>query len=171
MKKRRSTVFVQPGKDVTLYVPVDTPPEVIAYLNELKQEGTFSQGIVEILTEYVHTHLQSRPSFQDPVAYSAGVAETHAPPVREGVPTADHFGLQAGWADPLHSSEAAPLSAAHTVAGVAEPALARPDHPLSAATSEPGQTGGDPVSPATQTKLNLAEIFAQAKKNSGKLLE
>lgn len=53
MKKRRSTVYVRPGKDVTLYIPSDTPQEVIDYLNRLKTEGTFSQGIVDILTAHI----------------------------------------------------------------------------------------------------------------------
>lgn len=53
MKKRRSTVYVRSGKDVTLYIPSDTPPEVIDYLNQLKMEGIFSQGIMDILTRYV----------------------------------------------------------------------------------------------------------------------
>lgn len=45
--------MVTAGKDVTLYIPTDTPPEVIAYLNQLKAEGFFSQGIMEILTEHI----------------------------------------------------------------------------------------------------------------------
>lgn len=53
MKKRRSTVYVRSGKDVTLYIPSDTPPEVIDYLNQLKMDGYFSQGIIDILTKYV----------------------------------------------------------------------------------------------------------------------
>ncbi|RIX52085.1 hypothetical protein D3P08_13990 [Paenibacillus nanensis] len=53
MKKRRQMVMVTPGKDVTLYIPTDTPPEVIAYLNRLKAEGFFSQGIMEILTLHI----------------------------------------------------------------------------------------------------------------------
>lgn len=53
MKKRRSTVLVSPGKDVTLYIPTETPPEVIAYMNQLKAEGMFSHGIMEILTRHI----------------------------------------------------------------------------------------------------------------------
>lgn len=53
MKKRRSTVLVSPGKDVTLYIPTDTPPEVIAYMNQLKTEGMFSQGIMDILIKHI----------------------------------------------------------------------------------------------------------------------
>ncbi|WDL95105.1 hypothetical protein [Alicyclobacillus sp. ALC3] len=53
MRKRRSTVYVRPGKDVTLYVPSDTPPEVCAYLNQLKADGVFSQGVMEILTQHI----------------------------------------------------------------------------------------------------------------------
>ncbi|TVY10743.1 hypothetical protein [Paenibacillus cremeus] len=53
MKKRRSTVLVSPGKDVTLYIPTDTPPEVIEYMNRLKAEGIFSQGIMDILIQHI----------------------------------------------------------------------------------------------------------------------
>ncbi|MGO4372336.1 hypothetical protein [Paenibacillus sp. 2TAB19] len=53
MKKRRSMVMVAPGKDVTLYIPTDTPPEVIRYLNRLKAEGIFSQGIMDILIGHI----------------------------------------------------------------------------------------------------------------------
>lgn len=53
MSKRRSTVYVRPGKDVTLYIPSDTPPQVIEYLNRLKMEGAFSQGIMDILTRHI----------------------------------------------------------------------------------------------------------------------
>ncbi len=53
MRKRRSTVYVRPGKDVTLYVPSDTPLEVCAYLNQLKADGVFSQGVMEILTNHI----------------------------------------------------------------------------------------------------------------------
>ncbi|MCR2807378.1 hypothetical protein [Paenibacillus soyae] len=53
MKKRRQMVMVAPGKDVTLYIPSDTPPEVIRYLNRLKAEGVFSQGIMDILNEHI----------------------------------------------------------------------------------------------------------------------
>jgi hypothetical protein len=45
--------LVSPGKDVTLYIPSDTPPQVINYMNRLKAEGIFSQGIMDILTKYV----------------------------------------------------------------------------------------------------------------------
>ena len=53
MRKRRRTVYVSPGKDVTLYVPADTPSVVIDYLNRLKDEGQFSQGVMDILIHHV----------------------------------------------------------------------------------------------------------------------
>jgi hypothetical protein len=71
LRKRRSTVFVRPGKDVTLYVPTDTPPEVIDYLNRLKAEGMFSHGVMEIVTNYV---LQSKPA-ASAVDYSDSLAD------------------------------------------------------------------------------------------------
>lgn len=46
-------VPVSPGKDVTLYIPADTPPEVIRYLNRLKAEGIFSQGVMDILIRHI----------------------------------------------------------------------------------------------------------------------
>jgi hypothetical protein len=49
-------VTVVPGKDVTVYIPADTPPEVITYLNRLKAEGNFSQGIMEILISHIVQH-------------------------------------------------------------------------------------------------------------------
>ncbi|NRF90148.1 hypothetical protein HQN89_03745 [Paenibacillus frigoriresistens] len=61
MKKRRSTVYVRSGKDVTVYIPSDTPPEVIDYLNQLKTEGIFSQGIMDILTRYVREEQSNKP--------------------------------------------------------------------------------------------------------------
>ncbi|OAS16703.1 hypothetical protein A8708_07500 [Paenibacillus oryzisoli] len=45
--------MVSPGKDVTLYIPTETPPEVIAYMNQLKAEGMFSHGIMDILTKHI----------------------------------------------------------------------------------------------------------------------
>jgi len=60
-------VFVQPGRDVTLYVPADTPHEVIDFLNHLKQDGMFSQGVMEILTEYVQQRDASAIA-RDPIA-------------------------------------------------------------------------------------------------------
>ncbi len=64
MRKRRSTVYVRPGKDVTLYVPVETPQAVIDYLNHLKDEGMFSQGVMEILIRHVEQqgHKTMRPA-------------------------------------------------------------------------------------------------------------
>jgi hypothetical protein len=59
LKKRRSTVFVSPGKDVTLYIPSETPPEVINYMNQLKADGMFSQGIMDIVTRYILQEQQS----------------------------------------------------------------------------------------------------------------
>jgi hypothetical protein len=59
LKKRRSTVFVCPGKDVTLYIPSETPPEVIDYMNRLKADGMFSQGIMDIVTSHILQEQQS----------------------------------------------------------------------------------------------------------------
>jgi hypothetical protein len=55
LRKPRKTVYVHPGKDVTLYVPSDTPQEVCDYLNSLKEQGMFSSGVIEIITNYVQS--------------------------------------------------------------------------------------------------------------------
>ncbi len=44
-----------------MYIPSDTPPEVIDYLNQLKMEGIFSQGIMDILTRYVREEQSNKP--------------------------------------------------------------------------------------------------------------
>lgn len=83
MKKRRSTVYVRPGKDVTLYIPSETPAEVIDYLNRLKAEGVFSQGVMDIITAYVQGRrdaaafpppAQSREEIGDTGTYSEPLA-------------------------------------------------------------------------------------------------
>lgn len=73
--------MVSPGKDVTLYIPTDTPPEVIDYMNRLKADGMFSQGVMDILTRHilqklaletpVHggTHIHDAGSFLDDAIY------------------------------------------------------------------------------------------------------
>lgn len=55
MRKKRSTVYVRPGKDVTLYIPAETSPAVIDYLNGLKRDGIFSQGVIDIITRHVES--------------------------------------------------------------------------------------------------------------------
>jgi hypothetical protein len=72
LKKRRSTVLVCPGKDVTLYIPTETPPEVIEYMNRLKAEGMFSHGIMDILTKYIR-HEQSMATSVKEVAPSKDI--------------------------------------------------------------------------------------------------
>ncbi|MBP1963864.1 hypothetical protein [Paenibacillus aceris] len=90
MKKRRSTVYVRSGKDVTLYIPSDTPPEVIDYLNQLKIDGYFSQGIIDILTKYVREERLSA---------------TPANKVFPGKETTPDFEIISPPADPAESSE------------------------------------------------------------------
>jgi hypothetical protein len=54
-------VRVSPGKDVTLYIPAETPPEVIDYMNRLKEEGNFSHGVIDILTKHILQELAMAP--------------------------------------------------------------------------------------------------------------
>lgn len=78
MKKRRSTVYVRSGKDVTLYIPSDTPPEVIDYLNQLKMDGYFSQGIIDILTKYVREErVSASPSANSEIEVFPGKERLH----------------------------------------------------------------------------------------------
>lgn len=93
MKKRRSTVYVRSGKDVTLYIPSDTPPEVIDYLNQLKMDGYFSQGIMDILIKYVREQRTAanpiaRPSATEgfPWVEDSADAITH---INEDMPSAE----------------------------------------------------------------------------------
>jgi hypothetical protein len=44
---------------VTLYIPSETPPEVIDYMNRLKADGMFSQGIMDIVTSHILQEQQS----------------------------------------------------------------------------------------------------------------
>ncbi|XEC95144.1 hypothetical protein AB6A23_00715 [Paenibacillus tarimensis] len=128
MKKRRSTVYVRPGKDVTLYIPSDTTPEVIDYLNRLKNEGVFSQGVIDIVTRYV---MEKRP-IENP-AMEAPVALSY----NDSVPAE------------LHESDRTPEKD-ESGSGVGP--------------------GDDNPIPESSTKFSLAQIFRQARHNSGKLL-
>lgn len=65
---------VRPGKDVTLYVPTDTPPEVIRYMNRLKAEGRFSEGIMDIVTSHVR---RERPNEAFAAAEADGPYKEH----------------------------------------------------------------------------------------------
>jgi hypothetical protein len=69
---------VRPGKDVTLYIPVETPPEVIDYLNHLKEEGVFSQGVIEMITQYVRQGPDLVP-VQSSVATGSDLLESEVP--------------------------------------------------------------------------------------------
>ncbi|MCL6627664.1 MAG: hypothetical protein K6T68_13900 [Alicyclobacillus shizuokensis] len=194
MKKRRSTVYVRPGKDITLYVPAETPPEVIDYLNRLKDEGNFSQGVVDIITEYVTTHLgrqqlnAAAPSPQAPSAQAHSYPATAAPAVNaNAAATADND--ETATNDVGESESGAPHSATAETArpaasadedGRGEPAAsaARLDAPGSAAESAPptsasaGPATEAPASPAPERKkLSLAQIFRQAQRNAGRLTD
>jgi hypothetical protein len=143
LKKRRSTVYVRPGKDVTLYVPAETPPEVIDYLNHLKEEGNFSQGVMEILTRFV----QQQGSVHGPGEMASQV---------------DH-GLAA-----ISDPDTSPAWLGEEMATEDDPHVALPrteelyvDPPATTATRDP----------APRKKLDLAQIFRQAQRNSGRLLE
>ncbi|QSO50810.1 hypothetical protein JZ785_18200 [Alicyclobacillus curvatus] len=94
MRKRRSTVYVSPGKDVTLYVPADTPSEVIDYLNRLKDEGQFSQGVMDILIRSITAQAANSPVAQ------------HNPAVERDETAASQF--EAVEADHTDSDEAEP---------------------------------------------------------------
>lgn len=170
MKKRRSMVYVQPGKDVTVYVPADTPPEVIEYLNQLKAEGTFSQGVVEIITQYVQRQQyagepvhnlweQPSPFFRD----SSQDAPQMPPPPSV---TAHASGSSATPSEPLNPLAAPPSAGTMTSSSQesSESDVPTLDSPLADHPAESAE-------PSTLRKLNLAQIFQQAKRNSGKLME
>ncbi|KIL41811.1 hypothetical protein SD70_04085 [Gordoniibacillus kamchatkensis] len=145
MKKRRSTVYVRPGKDVTLYIPAETPPEVIDYLNRLKAEGIFSQGVMDILA----AHVQGRRD----------TARGH-----------EHANPHADARFPA-SEPAAPMPADIEDFGaddeLLEPATYRPP----AAAWMEDWPDPEPSRPEPSRKLNMAQIFSLSRKNTGKLLD
>ncbi len=145
MKKRRSTVYVRPGKDVTLYVPAETPPEVIAYLNHLKEEGTFSQGVMEILTRYVQ---------QQGSVHVSNDMDTR---VNEDLSAMSDLATSPEWPAPGEEMSMEPNS------DVEPPRTEdlRMEPPVAKESSDP----------APRKKLDLAQIFLQAQRNSGRLLE
>ncbi|WP_067930345.1 hypothetical protein [Alicyclobacillus kakegawensis] len=190
MKKRRSTVYVRPGKDITLYIPAETPPEVIDYLNRLKDEGNFSQGVVDILTEYVTAHLGRQqlnagaPSPEAPqaqvhssaAAASAVAADGAASPGSDGTATSDVRELASGAphsataqaADPAHAHSAgepvASTDKLHATPSAVEPAL-----PTPASAAPAAEPQASPV--PERKKLSLAQIFRQAQRNAGRLTD
>lgn len=131
MKKRRSTVYVRPGKDVTLYIPVETPQEVIDYLNQLKTEGMFSQGVMEVLTR--HVQHQAAMSIL-PAAYAV------EPPAIEIAASVES--LDQSW------STTDEVDCGIQMDGLAALPAANPTE-----------------------KLELAQIFRQAKRNASKLTD
>ena len=141
---------------MTLYVPVETPPEVVDYMNELKQEGMFSQGIIDILSEYVQRLGRTRP-------LDSGIT---------------HTGLsETAFSDP---TVARPAVVQESTVERPTPTMESADSGLSAenpeieSTDDADKVGGDSRSSApnqVSAKLNLAQIFQQAQRNSGKLLE
>jgi hypothetical protein len=133
LKKRRSTVFVCPGKDVTLYIPSETPPEVIEYMNRLKADGMFSQGIMDIVTRYI---LQEQQSLSIPASGDSQI---------EGM------GLS--------------INDTYEVLSNIEPIIAEPveeqEHPVF--RDGPGSN--------EQKNFSLDQLFRQAGRNAGKLLQ
>ncbi|MDD9270772.1 hypothetical protein ACFPES_27305 [Paenibacillus sp. GCM10023248] len=147
MKKRRSTVYVRSGKDVTLYIPSDTPPEVIDYLNQLKRDGYFSQGIMDILIQYVR---EQRSAIRPPVIPPAETTGS------EGV------SIPSPWMD----------DSTNTLPHIDEDRIdldkpsAVSDNSLAAVESVPlVQTAA-----AEAKKFSMAQIFRQSRQNSGKLV-
>jgi hypothetical protein len=140
LKKRRSTVYVRSGKDVTLYIPSDTPPEVIEYLNQLKMEGIFSQGIMDILTRYIRE--------EQPVTR----------PVMEVFP-----GKNIGSDIDEVSSLAENFSEPELVADIELAQKAGADDHFTQQAMENPSTND-------QKRFSLSQIFRQARQNSGKLV-
>jgi hypothetical protein len=140
LRKPRSRVYVRPGKDVTLYVPSDTPQEVCDYLNLLKEQGMFSSGVIEIITDYV----QNNPN----LITSGGNGSYH-----------EAVGSMHPGSNPLHND------AEESVTGLFDNEKTSPFYEV--ASSPPVDvTPPLEVQPAVKRRLSLSEIFSQAKKNS-----
>lgn len=133
MKKRRSTVFVCPGKDVTLYIPSETPPEVIDYMNRLKADGMFSQGIMDIVTRYI---LQDQQSLATP-AMEDSLIERMGPSINDANEVLSNIEL--------------------IIAGPVE----EQEHHVFKADLDSNE----------QKNFSLDQIFRQAGRNAGKLLQ
>lgn|GEM_PF-5057789 len=118
-------MLVTPGKDVTLYIPSDTPLQVINYLNQLKTEGTFSQGIMDILTKYILAEI-SPATLSREEGSSNGLSRVYEP-------FSDHADF------------------------IEEPVE--------------DQVPGDEPAANQQTSYSLEDIFRQASRNAGKLLD
>ncbi|SEC29101.1 hypothetical protein [Paenibacillus sp. GP183] len=135
MKKRRSTVFVCPGKDVTLYIPSETPPEVIDYMNQLKADGMFSQGIMDIVTRYI---LQEQQSLSIPASGDSQI-EGMGPSINDTYEVHSNSNIEPIIAEPVEEQE-------HHVF-----------------RDGPGSN--------EQKNFSLEQIFRQAGRNAGKLLQ
>lgn len=199
MRKRRSTVYVRPGKDITLYVPAETPPEVIAYLNRLKDEGNFSQGVIDILTEYVLSHGAETPETETPVAGALEDDEDFDWPPRatrtDGSapvhPGPDTGAAADGWpgTGPLSGStshiRAFSRDAAATdhTGGVldsqdtgasgesADASGVGPEDHTEHTANPAGAASSTPPPAPERKKLSLAQIFRQAQRNAGRLTD
>jgi hypothetical protein len=125
---------------VTLYIPSDTPPEVIHYMNRLKADGMFSQGIMDIVTRYVlHEH-----SIATPVIGDSRLEDIET--------SKDNPGLSN---ENFHETERF-LSTEPVPEGSIE-------------EQEDLESKAGPVS-NSQKKFSLAQLFRQAQRNAGKLL-
>lgn len=142
MKKRRSTVYVRSGKDVTLYIPSDTPPEVIDYLNQLKMDGYFSQGIIDILTKYVREERVSASASASASASTSANSEVEVFPGKERL---------------------------HNIDIISPPAEEEEDDPMAGLDELPTPTQAA-IAEGEQKKFSLAQIFRQSRQNSGKLV-
>lgn len=184
MRKRRSTVYVSPGKDVTLYVPADTPQAVIDYLNRLKDEGQFSQGVMDILIQHVAgSGGQQLSSAEQPVPLLESLStpavdftDSLSSPVEpdSNVPSAAEYVAQASPAtgSPVPSEslvQSAPIvESSSTVASDSTAplgSLVSSGSPAQSQSDSAGQSAPVPF------HLRMADIFRQAQKNSGKLVD
>lgn len=94
-----------------MYIAADTPPEVCAFLTELKSEGDFSYEVLQIIKAHVLAN-QSAPPGADvtlhPIARSAPVGSAAAP---------THSAVE----QPIHRHDPVPATMHSTETGTSTP--------------------------------------------------
>ena len=170
-------MYVSPGKDVTLYVPADTPRVVIDYLNRLKDEGQFSQGVMDILIHHVTGQgstefYQSEDEFEHTAMLQEPSTGTEQLPARN-IPSRSAFPdfdetLQLRAASP---SVQFPEDKTHTDDEIYSEDQIESTMMSVAFTSENTSESPAPTPNKPPFHLKMADIFRQAQKNTGKLAD
>ena len=170
-------MYVSPGKDVTLYVPADTPRVVIDYLNRLKDEGQFSQGVMDILIHHVTGQgstefYQSEDGFEHTALLQESSTATEQLPARN-IPSRSAF---SDFDETRHLHATPPSVQLPDDETNTDDEIYNQDQIESmmvsvAFTSENTSESPTPIPSKPPFHLKMADIFRQAQKNTGKLAD